>query len=161
MPAQSLGFPGGSVIKNLPANAGDAGSVPGSGYPLEEEMAPHSSILTWEIPGTEEPGRLPSLESQRVGHDLATKQQHTTFKTHAKKLSSKSELWDFPGGPVVTEPPCKAGAAGLLPGGRAETLRVMEEVSPCAASTMPMCSGAHMMHLESQYIAAKDPSWWN
>ena len=35
----------------------------------EEEMASHSSILAWEIPWTEEPGRLPSTGSQRVGHD--------------------------------------------------------------------------------------------
>ena len=37
--------------------------------PLEKEMATHSSILAWEIPQTEEPGRLQSMESQRVGHD--------------------------------------------------------------------------------------------
>ena len=37
--------------------------------PLEEEMAAHSSILAWEIPWTEEPGGLQSMESLRVGHD--------------------------------------------------------------------------------------------
>ena len=37
--------------------------------PLEEEMATHSSIPAWRIPGTEEPGRLQSIVSQRVGHD--------------------------------------------------------------------------------------------
>ena len=37
--------------------------------PLEKEMATHSSILAWKIPWTEEPGRLQSLGSQRVGHD--------------------------------------------------------------------------------------------
>ena len=36
---------------------------------LEKEMAAHSSILTWKIPWTEEPGRLQSMGSQRVGHD--------------------------------------------------------------------------------------------
>ena len=36
--------------------------------PLEKEMATHSSILGWEISWTEEPGRLQSMESQRVGH---------------------------------------------------------------------------------------------
>ena len=41
--------------------------------PLEKEMAIHSSILAWEISWTEEPGRLQSMRSQRVGHDLATK----------------------------------------------------------------------------------------
>ena len=38
-----MGFPGGSVVKNLPVNAGDAGLIP-------EEMAIHCSILAWEIP---------------------------------------------------------------------------------------------------------------
>ena len=37
--------------------------------PLEEEMATHSSTLAWKIPWTEEPGRLQSMVSQRVGHD--------------------------------------------------------------------------------------------
>ena len=36
--------------------------------PLEEEMATHSSILSWRIPWTEEPGGLQSMGSQRVGH---------------------------------------------------------------------------------------------
>ena len=44
--------------------------------PLEKKMATHSSILAWEIPWTEEPGRLQSMELQRVGHNLATKQQN-------------------------------------------------------------------------------------
>ena len=43
--------------------------------PLEKEMATHASILAWEIPSTEEPARLQSMGSQRVGHDLVTKQQ--------------------------------------------------------------------------------------
>ena len=37
--------------------------------PLEEAMAPHSSTLAWKVPWTEEPGRLQSMGSQRVGHD--------------------------------------------------------------------------------------------
>ena len=37
--------------------------------PLEKEMAIHSSIIAWKIPWTEEPGRLQSMRSQRVGHD--------------------------------------------------------------------------------------------
>jgi len=37
--------------------------------PLEEEMATHSSVLSWRIPWTEEPGGLQSMGSQRVGHD--------------------------------------------------------------------------------------------
>ena len=38
---------------------------------LEKEMATHSNILAWRIPGTEEPRGLPSMGSRRVGHDLA------------------------------------------------------------------------------------------
>ena len=40
---------------------------------LEKEMATYSSILAWEVPWTEEPGGLQSMESQRVGYDLVTK----------------------------------------------------------------------------------------
>ena len=105
------------MVKNPPANAGDVGSIPGSGrspgegngnpfqcsclknpmdrgalqatvhgiaksqtplsdftftfhfHSLEKEMATHSSVLAWRIPGTEEPGRRPSMGSRRVGHD--------------------------------------------------------------------------------------------
>ena len=57
------------MVKDLPAKAGDAGSIPGWGGSLEEEMATHSSILAWRIPRTEEPGVLQSMESQRVRHD--------------------------------------------------------------------------------------------
>ena len=68
------GFQDGSAVKNLPANAGDAGeagSVPelrrspgaGNGNPLL------GKIFTWEIPWTEEPGGLQSMVLQRVRHD--------------------------------------------------------------------------------------------
>ena len=42
---------------------------------LEEEMATHSSILVWEAPWTGKPGGLQSMGSQRVRHDLATKEK--------------------------------------------------------------------------------------
>ena len=45
--------------------------------PLEEGMATHSSILTWRIPWTEEPGGLQFMRSQRVGRELAIKQHET------------------------------------------------------------------------------------
>ena len=60
------------MVKEPPTNAGDAGDrgpIPGWEVPLEEEMATHSSILDWEIPWTEETGRLQSVGSQRVGHN--------------------------------------------------------------------------------------------
>ena len=49
---------------------------------LEKEMATHSSILAWKIPWTEEPGRLQSMGSQRVGHDWATNTNHDDVITH-------------------------------------------------------------------------------
>ena len=58
--------------KNTPPSAGDVD-------PLEEEMATHSSILAWEIPGTEEPGGPQSMGLQRAAHDLVTQQQYLTF----------------------------------------------------------------------------------
>ena len=64
-------FPGGSVVKNPPANAGDPGDtglIPGWEDSLKEEMAIHSSILTWKIPWTEEPGELQYIGLQRVRH---------------------------------------------------------------------------------------------
>ena len=52
---EKMVFPGGSVVKNLPANAGDVGSVPGQEDPLQKEMAVYASILAWEISWIEEP----------------------------------------------------------------------------------------------------------
>ena len=60
------------MVKNLPANAGDAREKVqplGQEDPLEGGMATHSSILAWKIPQTEQPGRLQSRGSQRVGHN--------------------------------------------------------------------------------------------
>ena len=58
-----MGFPGGSAVKNLSANAGDVGLIPGQEDPLEEETATHSGILAWKIPWVEEPSRLQSMGS--------------------------------------------------------------------------------------------------
>ena len=59
------------AVRNLPINAGDPKDMGSLGWedPLELEMATHSNILAWKIPWTEEPSRLQSLGSQRVGHD--------------------------------------------------------------------------------------------
>ena len=69
LPNSIVGFPGGSVVKNLPAVAEGVGLILEQEDPLEKEMATYSSILAWKIPWTAEPGRLLSLGSQRVGHD--------------------------------------------------------------------------------------------
>ena len=53
------------MVKNLPANTGNTGSIPGLGQSLGKEMATHSSILAWRIPWTEEPGGLQSMGSQK------------------------------------------------------------------------------------------------
>ena len=58
------GFPCSSVSRESTGNAGDPGSIPGSGRSLEKETACQSSILAWEIPRTEEPGGLQSIGSQ-------------------------------------------------------------------------------------------------
>ena len=62
-------FPGGSNGKESACSAGDLCSIPGWEDPLVKEMTTHSSILAWKIPWTEEPSRLQSMGSQRVGHD--------------------------------------------------------------------------------------------
>ena len=60
--------------------------------PLEKELAPHSSSLAWKIPWTEEPGRLQSMGSQRVGQNYP------------------SSVEGFPGGASGKEPACDAGS---------------------------------------------------
>ena len=70
-----MGFPGGTVVKNPPVNAGDKRDeeMPirplGWEDPLEKEVAIHCTILAWKIPWAEEPGWLQSMGLQKVGHD--------------------------------------------------------------------------------------------
>ena len=65
----AMGFPGGSVVKSLPAKQGTRVKSLSQEDPLEKEMATHPSILAWKIPWTEEPGELQSMGSQGVGHN--------------------------------------------------------------------------------------------
>ena len=64
-------------------------------------MAPHSSTLAWKIPWMEEPGRLQSMGSLRVGHDWATSISLFTFHFHAleKQMATHSSVlaWRVPG----------------------------------------------------------------
>ena len=70
---------------------------------LWKEMATHSSILAWEIPWVEEPGRLQSMGSLRVGHDWATSLSLFTFTFHfhalEKEMATHSSVlaWRIPG----------------------------------------------------------------
>ena len=60
------------MVKTLPVNSGHIGIQSlGQEEPLEKEMATHSSILAWEIPWTEEPGGLQSMESQKSRAQLS------------------------------------------------------------------------------------------
>ena len=65
-------------------------------HALKKEMAIHSSVLAWRIPGTGEPGGLPSMGSHRVGHNwsnLAAEPEHTRYtpKTYKLKILSKHQ----------------------------------------------------------------------
>ena len=77
-----MGFRDGSVVKTLPANAVHMGSFLGEEYPMEKEMATHSSSFAWRIPWTEEPGGWLSMGSQRVRHDWATELNWTDWFCH-------------------------------------------------------------------------------
>ena len=57
------------TVKHLPKMRETWVQSLGREDPLEKEMATHSSILAWKIPWMEEPGRLQSMGSQRVGHE--------------------------------------------------------------------------------------------
>ena len=76
--------------KNLPANAGDVGSIPGPRRSPGKEMTTHSSILAWRTPRIAEPGGLQSMGSQRIKHDLATEHAHTVyFKSRYSEINVK------------------------------------------------------------------------
>ena len=74
-------------------------------HALEKEMATHSSVLAWRIPGTGEPGGLLSMGSHRVGHDWSNLAAAAAVK-----------WFGFPSGSVVKNLPVNAGDTGLIPG---------------------------------------------
>ena len=65
-----MGFPGGSVVKNPPANAGHTASIPESERPSGRRKWQPTPVF-WEIPWTEEPGRLQAMESQKSQTQLS------------------------------------------------------------------------------------------
>ena len=76
------------MIRNLPANTGDTGQED----PLEKEMATHSSILAWEIPRTEETGRLQSMGVTKES-DMTEQLKSLTHKDlEIDKLNCKSTV---------------------------------------------------------------------
>ena len=86
-----MDFPGGSVVKNLPANArdtGEAGSTPGS--PLKQEMAIHPRIVAQKIPWTEGPGGLQSMGSQtRLSTHTCNEKNNRFFQLSKRLLYSQ------------------------------------------------------------------------
>ena len=78
-----MGCPGGSDSKESVCNAGDPGSIPGSGRSPGEEMETHFSILAWRIPWTEEPGGLfPGGHKESDTIELLTHSIHIYIYTH-------------------------------------------------------------------------------
>ena len=85
-----MGFSGGSVVKNLPANKETQEiwvQSLGQEDPLEKEMTTQSSNLTCEIPWTKEPGGLQPMGWQRVRHNWVTKQQQQETGRSAEALA--------------------------------------------------------------------------
>ena len=66
---------------------------------MEKVMAPHFSALAWKIPWMEEPGRLQSMGSQRVGHDLSDFTFTFHFPALEKEMATHSSVlaWRIPG----------------------------------------------------------------
>ena len=67
----------------------------------------------------------------------------------------KLQMWDFPGGLVVENPPSNAGDAGLISSQGTRIPRAMGQLSPCATTTEPMLSRAHAPQLERSRCAVR------
>ena len=87
-----LGFLSGSVVKNPLAKEETWVQSLGWEDPLEKEIPTHSSILVCEILWTEEPGRLQSLRSQRVGHNGAIEHSDTPPVMSERSVGRKKKL---------------------------------------------------------------------
>ena len=86
-----MGFPSGSVVKNLPANAGDMGLIPGSGrFPGEGNGNPPQYSCLGESHGQRSLAGYSPWGCKRVEHNLATKQQH--LSSH-RWTESKDEIY--------------------------------------------------------------------
>ena len=95
---KALGSPAGSVVKNPPAKQEIWVQSLGWEDPLEKEMVIHSSILAWEIPRTEDPGRPQSRGSQRLRQDsnwstTSSQQSHSHRTGRGAELNTGSNLY--------------------------------------------------------------------
>ena len=98
-------------------------------HALEGEMATHSIILAWRIPGMGEPGGLPSMELHRVGHDWSDLAAAAAATQYCKAIilqlrinkAKKKKLWEyyeqlgFPGGSDGKKSACNVGNSGSIP----------------------------------------------
>ena len=91
-------------------------------HALEKEMATHSRVLAWRIPGTAEPGGLPSMASHRVEHD------RSDLAAVAAAWKDKEE--GFPGGSMVKN---------LLPVQKIQVWSLVQADPTCCTATKPMC----------------------
>ena len=83
------------MVKNLPASAGDSGSIPGLGRSPGERNGNHSSALAWEIPLTEEPGGLQSMGSESdTTSQLNNKNREKQIKT-LKRFLKYLPIWQI------------------------------------------------------------------
>ena len=80
------------TLNNMPAMQETQVQSLGWEYLLKKETASHSSILAWRIPWTEEPGRLQSMESQRVGHDWTTNTSGSVVKNLPANTGDSSSI---------------------------------------------------------------------
>ena len=96
-----MGFPGGSVVKNLPVIREMWVQSLGREDPVEVEMATHSSIIAWEIPWSGEPRGLYSVGSQRVEHDWATNTFFSFFPPQEYWNGGDSDVWSAIFGDIV------------------------------------------------------------
>ena len=92
-------------VKNLPAMQDTQVQSLGWEDPLEKGIATHSSILAWGIPWTEEPGRLQSIESQRVGHDLECRHLVLEASLVTQKVKNLPVVWETGFNPWVGKIP--------------------------------------------------------
>ena len=96
-----MDFPGGASDKKSACQPGHPVLFLGWENPLEKKMTTHSRIPALEIPGTEEPGGLQSMRSQRVRHNQAGKQQKQLLKgiaTYSSILAWRTPQREEPGG---------------------------------------------------------------
>ena len=102
----------------------------------EKAMATHSSTLAWKIPWREEPGKLQSMGSLRVGHDWVT--SLSLSKIQNKRFSN-----------LRTKLPCLSPVSELPPPGVKETLRLVPQVCPTPRISFPFVNSPDECHPET------------